>query len=77
MNLLKKETLNMPEINNSNSLSASYERDMEELMRILSEAQADVLAGRVAPIEETFANARKMLLKWQDKSEKQFSPQRR
>ena len=51
----------MPEINNSNSLSASYERDMEELTRILSEAQADVLAGRVAPIEETFANARQML----------------
>ena len=32
-----------------------------ELLEILTEAEADVKAGRVAPIEVTFINLRRML----------------
>lgn len=32
-----------------------------QLLEILAEAEADVKAGRVAPIEDTFINLRRML----------------
>ena len=35
--------------------------DRIELLVILAEAEADVKAGRVAPIEDTFINLRRML----------------
>lgn len=43
---------------------AEYEqmRAELELMHTLAEAEEDVQAGRVAPMEETFSDIRKMLL---------------
>lgn len=43
---------------------AEYEqmRAELELMHTLAEAEEDVRAGRVAPMEETFSDIRKMLL---------------
>ena len=35
--------------------------DRAELLEILAEAEADVKAGRVAPMEDTFTNLRIML----------------
>lgn len=48
---------------------ADYERmrDELELLRVLNEAQEDVRMGRVAPIEDTFAGARAMLLAMNEK----------
>ena len=46
------------------SLSYEYYKKLKarlELLEILAEAENDVLNGRVAPIEETFSDLRKML----------------
>ncbi len=46
------------------TLSYEYYKKLKarlELLEILAEAENDVLNGRVAPIEETFSDLRKML----------------